>query len=116
MTSKMPQVYLHYFGTESANSILEAYGIIKNESLRTNLLKPIRCPNCNELNNKETRICVSCKMILKYDAYTETLDEKESKEKEILMLKESFNNEILKLKGQITEDLRKELKELLIRL
>ena len=80
MTSKMPQVYLHYFGTESANSILEAYGIIKNESPGANLLKPIQCPNCHESNNKETRICVSCKMILKYDAYAEALDDKESKE------------------------------------
>jgi hypothetical protein len=46
MTSKMPQVYIHYFGTESSNSILEAYGIVKNESARTNVLKPVQCPNC----------------------------------------------------------------------
>jgi hypothetical protein len=30
MNSKMPSVYLHYFGTESSNSLLEAYGIVKN--------------------------------------------------------------------------------------
>jgi integrase len=30
--SKMPSVYLHYFGTESCNSLLETCGIIKNES------------------------------------------------------------------------------------
>ncbi len=75
MTSKMPQVYIHYFGTESSNSILEAYGIAKNESMRTNILKPIQCPNCLESNEKQARFCISCKMILKYDAYTQTLEQ-----------------------------------------
>src|SRR3954453_8091878 len=27
MTSRMPNVYIHYFGNESSNSLLEAYGI-----------------------------------------------------------------------------------------
>lgn len=30
MTSKMPSVYLHFFGTESSNSLVEAYVIIKS--------------------------------------------------------------------------------------
>lgn len=29
MASKMPQVYIHYFGTESSSSLLKAYGIEK---------------------------------------------------------------------------------------
>ena len=32
MTSKMPQVYIHYFGTESSNSLLKAYGIEKEDN------------------------------------------------------------------------------------
>ena len=31
ITSKMPQVYIHYFGNESSNSLLEAYGIMDSE-------------------------------------------------------------------------------------
>ena len=37
MTSKMPTVYLHYFGTESAKKLLEAKGIIKYGSNNKNV-------------------------------------------------------------------------------
>ena len=42
---EMPSVYLHYFGTESSNSLLEAYGIIKDSEKQINILKPKQCPN-----------------------------------------------------------------------
>ncbi len=50
MTSKMPQVYIHYFGIESSKSLLKAYGIEKedNQPLIANM--PKSCPNCNESN------------------------------------------------------------------
>ena len=32
MNSKMPQVYIHYFGNESVNFLLEAKGILKISS------------------------------------------------------------------------------------
>jgi hypothetical protein len=93
----MPQVYIHYFGTESSNSILESYGIVKKESMRTNILKPIQCPNCLESNERQARFCTSCKMILKYDAYVGTLEEQKSKALEIqqLMKQESLNAEAI---------------------
>ena len=51
MTSKMPQRYLHYFGSESSKSILRLKGIIKeNEEIENNILKPKYCNNCNESN------------------------------------------------------------------
>jgi hypothetical protein len=38
-TSKMPQVYIHYFGNESSNSLLEAHGI----KIKTgNTMNPLR--------------------------------------------------------------------------
>ena len=37
MSSKMPQVYIHYFGNESAKSILEAKGILKAEDEGNNI-------------------------------------------------------------------------------
>ena len=52
MNSKMPSVYLHYFGTESSNSLLEAYGIVKNREKEINTFKPKQCPNCNEPTNR----------------------------------------------------------------
>jgi hypothetical protein len=52
MNSKMPQVYLHYFGNESSESLLEAYGIVTKERQSTDSLKPKQCPNCNSLTNQ----------------------------------------------------------------
>ena len=41
MSSKMPQIYIHYFGNESVNSLLEAKGVIKKGSdKKFNILKP----------------------------------------------------------------------------
>ena len=76
ITSKMPQTYIHYFGTESSNSLLEAYGVINSDdSDQVNkILKPKYCPNCNESNKPEAKICHSCKMILSYESYKETLE------------------------------------------
>ena len=75
-TSKMPQTYIHYFGTESSNSLLEAYGIIKPEDNdhTKKLLKPKSCPNCNESNKHEAKLCISCKMVLSYDSYNQTVE------------------------------------------
>ncbi len=90
MTSKMPQRYLHYFGSESSKSILRLKGIIKeNEEIENNLLKPRYCNNCNESNIPESKFCIKCKMILSYDAYTETLEKQKQKDNDIEELKRS---------------------------
>jgi hypothetical protein len=74
MTSTMPSVYLHYFGTESSNSLLQAYGIIKdNNKNQGNGLFLNQCPNCREPNKPDSRFCTKCSMVLTYDAYNETL-------------------------------------------
>jgi hypothetical protein len=82
-TSSMPEVYLHYFGTESSTSLLEAHGIIKKSKEKRNLLSSIQCPNCGEPNKPDGRFCVSCKMVLKYDSYMETIENDLKKEKVI---------------------------------
>src|SRR5919106_3591655 len=48
--SKMPSVYLHYFGTESCNSLLETSGIIKKENSQALHLMSVPCPGCGESN------------------------------------------------------------------
>jgi hypothetical protein len=87
MSSKMPSVYLHYFGTESSNSLLEAYGIMKDSEKQINILKPKQCPNCNEPNKLDSKFCAKCRMVLTYDAYSETIEEKQVKDKEVENLK-----------------------------
>jgi integrase len=75
MTSKMPTVYLHYFGTESAKKLLEAKGVIQHNNMNVNLLKSKSCPHCSVPNKPDAKFCMSCKMILTLDAYTDTINE-----------------------------------------
>ena len=44
----MPQKYLHYFGNESNESLLEAYGIITKNQQQKDQLKYKQCPNCSD--------------------------------------------------------------------
>jgi hypothetical protein len=91
LTSKMPQRYLHYFGTESSKSILQIKGVIKeNEDMQNTTLKPRYCPNCNECNKPESKFCISCKMLLSYNAYNETINKQIQKDKEITDLNQKY--------------------------
>ena len=78
--------YLHYYGNESNESILEAYGIITKDQKISDALRPKQCPNCNEPNKPEGKFCAKCRMVLTYDAYTETTEEKNEKDKQIELL------------------------------
>jgi hypothetical protein len=55
--SPMPEKYIHYFGNESSESLLEAYGIVNpDERADIYTLKPKACPNCSEPNKVEFTI------------------------------------------------------------
>ena len=92
--------YLHYFGNDS---ILEAYGIITKDKQLSDILKAKQCPNCNEPNKPDSKFCSKCKMVLTYDAYSETMEQNAEKDKEVQVLKEqvtsmqSAQKEILEL-------------------
>ena len=78
------------FGTESSKSILQIKGVIKeNDDLQNTKLKPRYCPNCNECNKAESKFCISCKMVLSIDYYTETLEKQIQKDNDIEELKRS---------------------------
>jgi integrase len=87
MSSKMPQIYLHYLGNESVNSLLEIKGIVnKDNKEKSNLLQSTYCPNCNEPNKRDSRFCSKCKMILSYNSYTDTLEKQKEKDDQIKTL------------------------------
>jgi hypothetical protein len=88
--STMAQKYIHYFGNESSESLLEAYGIVTKDQLLSDVLKPKQCPNCNEPNKPDSKFCAKCRMVLTYDAYTETIEEKHHKDNEIQSLKKQM--------------------------
>jgi integrase/recombinase XerD len=90
--SQMHLKYLHYFGNESSESLLEAYGIVTKDQQLSDVLKPKQCPNCNEPNKPDSKFCVKCRMILTYDAYNETVTMNQKYEQELQQMKEQMSH------------------------
>ena len=86
----MPQKYLHYFGDESSKSL--AYGIVSNDQRESYMLKPKQCPNCNEPNKPDSKFCAKCRMVLTYDAYNETMEENQNKNRDLQSIKKRMVN------------------------
>jgi hypothetical protein len=91
MNSNMAQKYIHCFGNESSESLLEAYGIITNNSIPIDRLNPKMCPNCNEGNTQDAKFCSKCKMIMSFDGYQEALESQKEKEDELKTMKDQFD-------------------------
>jgi integrase len=91
MNSNMAQKYLHYYGNESSESLLEAYGIVTKNNIPIDTLNPKICPNCNEGNTVDAKFCSKCKMIMSYEGYQEALESQKEKEDELKTMKEQFN-------------------------
>jgi hypothetical protein len=94
--------YLHYFGNESCESILEAYGIVTQDQKLSDALRPKQCPNCNEPNKPDGRFCAKCRMVLTYDAYSETLESEKQKEDKLTVMEDRFNTMQSQLQTLIT--------------
>jgi integrase len=107
MTSKMPQVYIHYFGTESSKSLLKVYGIEKedNQQLITTMPKP--CPNCNEPNKSEASFCIKCKMILSYESYDDVIRHQKEKDLQIKQLEYKYSKDINELRQDMENKFNK---------
>ena len=89
--SEMPERYIHYFGNESLNTILEVHGVEKKKSDgQENILKIKTCPHCNEPNKPDSQFCIKCKLVLSYDAYTQVLEKEKEKESEIELMKQQI--------------------------
>jgi hypothetical protein len=97
----MPQKYLHYFGNEASESLLEAYGIITKNHQQKDALRPKQCPNCNEPNKPDGKFCAKCRMVLTYDAYSETLEAEKQKEDKLTTMEDKFNTLQSKLESLI---------------
>lgn len=90
MNSNMAQKYIHYFGNESSESLLEAYGIVIKDSISIDRLNPKICPNCNEGNTQDAKFCSKCKMIMSFEGYQEALESQKEKESEVKRLQEKY--------------------------
>jgi hypothetical protein len=75
ITSKQLNRYLHFFGSESANTILEEMGILPKEGQTLeDKLRPKLCTNCSAPNAHDAVICTSCRMALTYSQYAQTIE------------------------------------------
>jgi hypothetical protein len=90
--SNMAQKYIHYFGNESSESLLEAYGIVTKNNVPIDTLNPKICPNCSEGNTQDAKFCSKCKMIMSYEGYQEALESEKKKEGELEAMKEQFSS------------------------
>ena len=99
--SNMHLKYLHYFGNESSESILQEYGILPKDNHELDLLKPKQCPNCNEPNRPDQKFCAKCMMVLTYGAYSETLEKEQRRESEIQNLKEKYEEDMKAMREEM---------------
>jgi hypothetical protein len=99
--SQMHLKYLHYFGNESNESLLEAYGII-DKGIQLDQLRPKQCPNCNESNKVDSKFCANCRMILSYEGYRESL-ERQKEEKMTQATVNQLSEELFSLRQEIEE-------------
>jgi integrase/recombinase XerD len=92
MNSNMAQKYIHYFGNESSESLLETYGIVTKDNIPIDRLNPKICPNCNEGNTQDAKFCSKCKMIMSFEGYQEALESQKEKENKLAVMEERFNS------------------------
>ncbi|MFZ0223247.1 MAG: hypothetical protein WAM42_16300 [Candidatus Nitrosopolaris sp.] len=102
MSSNMAQKYIHYFGNESSESLLEAYGIATKTNVGINTLNPKVCPNCNEGNTQDAKFCSKCKMIMSFEGYQEALESQKEKEDKLTIMEERFNSMQSQMQSLIT--------------
>jgi hypothetical protein len=102
MNSNMAQKYIHYFGNESSESLLEAYGIVTKDKVSIDTLNPKMCPNCNEGNTQDAKFCSKCRMIMSFEGYQEALESQKQKEDELKTMKDQFNTMQSQMQSLIT--------------
>lgn len=101
-SSQMHLKYLHYFGNESSESILEAYGLkAKSEEIDKSMSK--QCTNCTEPNKPDSKFCAKCRMVLSYDAYIETVEEKQQKASEVKFLNEKYEKDMREMRDEMNK-------------
>jgi hypothetical protein len=79
----MAQKYIHYFGNESSETLLEAYGIVTKNNVSTDMLNPRIYPNYNEGSTRDAKFCSKCKMLMSFDGYQEVLQVQQEKDKDL---------------------------------
>jgi hypothetical protein len=86
----MPKIYIH-LSDESSKILLEKRGLLSNKDKEISTINKSRiCVNCQEPNRPDAQWCISCKMILSYDAYNKTLEKQNEREQELEQIKDQM--------------------------
>jgi hypothetical protein len=101
--SDMPRRYTHLFENAACEDILEAYGLLDKGIQLQQQLRSKQCPNCNEPNKPDSKFCAKCKMILSYDAYSETLEDLKKKDLEVQSLREKHENDMKSMREEMNQ-------------
>lgn len=77
-SSDTPSKYIHLSGRDVDSTLLDYYGIKKDESKNEDTaLKPKECPRCGKLNSAEAKYCSQCSLIIsEKEAFESVKDEK----------------------------------------
>src|SRR5205823_7992327 len=79
-----------------------ARGLVVKSKRLSDILRPKECPNCNEPNKPDSKFCAKCRMVLTYDAYTETLESEKQKEDRVSVLEKQMQSLVSTL-SKLTE-------------
>jgi integrase/recombinase XerD len=102
MNSNMAQKYLHYYGNESSESLLEAYGIVTKDNVPIDRLNPKICPNCSEGNTADAKFCSKCRMIMSFEGYQQALESQKERDDKLTVMEKQFNTMQSQLQALIT--------------
>lgn len=99
--SNMVQRYVHLYNNAPVEDLLVAYGLISKDETADSILRSKQCPNCNEPNKPDSKFCAKCRMVLTYDAYSETLEKERKKESEVQNLKEKYEGDMKAMREEM---------------
>ena len=59
------------------------------------------CPNCSEQSKPDSKFCAKCRMVLTYEAYSETLEKQQEKESEVQVLKQKYEQDMKTMRQEM---------------
>ena len=57
--------------------------ILEEKDKGVSALRSKQCPSCTESDKHDLKLCAKCRLALTYNAYDETIDQKQIKDKEV---------------------------------
>ena len=69
------------------------------------------CPNCSEPNKPGSKFCAKCRMVLTYDAYSESLEKQQAKESEVEVLKRQYEQDMKTMRQEMADNSSRYLKK-----